>query len=219
LPFSSSRLKRWSATSIAAVVAILAVAIAAYASTYLIFHERVFPPLLKDSFQARPWGIYPHVLFGAIALVVGPIQFRRGILARHRRVHRVFGTIYVLASLMTGVAGLYMAFFAFGGVVTQAGFGALALALLTTTSLAYVNIRRRDIAAHREWMLRSYALIFAAVTLRLELPFLQVWLHGFAPAYAVVAWLSWVPNILWAEMHVRMTRRIQTPIVQRLQTA
>jgi hypothetical protein len=60
-----------------------------------------------------------------------------------------------------------------------------------------------DIAAHRVWVLRSYALIFAAVTLRLELPLLAVAFGDFLPAYRTVAWLCWVPNLLWTEWYRR----------------
>ena len=68
--------------------------------------------------------------------------------------------------------------------------------------------RRREIARHREWMIRSFALIFGAVTLRVELPLLIVMHKGaFPPSYAIVAWLAWVPNILWAEWYVRRSRR------------
>lgn len=202
-----------------AVVALLAFTIAAYAFAYVIVGDRMYPPPLQASFVARPWGIYSHAFFGGIALLLGCFQFRRGILARHRRVHRVLGTIYVLAAVVTGMAGLYMSRFAFGGTTTRLGFGGLAIALLSTTGMAYLRIRQRNVVAHREWMLRSYALIFGAVTLRIELPLLQALLGGFEPAYAVVAWLSWVPNLLWAELYVRMTRTAQTPIVRHLQTA
>jgi len=87
------------------------------------------------------------------------------------------------------------------------GFALLALLLLTTTSIAYARIRRGDVVAHREWMIRSYALIFAAVTLRIELPILVALFGAFRPAYVTIAWLSWVPNLLWATLYVRVTRR------------
>ncbi len=45
---------------------------------------------------------------------------------------------------------------------------------LYTGAQAYLSIRRRDVVAHRRWMIRNYALTFAAVTLRLELGLLQV---------------------------------------------
>ena len=52
-----------------------------------------------------------------------------------------------------------------------------------------------------------FALIFAAVMLRIELPLLIIWFQGdFTPAYRIVAWLCWVPNLLWADACVRITR-------------
>jgi uncharacterized membrane protein len=181
----------------------LAALVVLYALAYVALGERVYPPHLAASFRARPWGIYPHAFFGALALGLGPLQFHQGLRVRRRALHRALGKLYVASCLLAGAAGLYMAYYAFGGWPTRLGFGALALVLLATTARAYAAARRADIAAHRAWMLRSYALIFAAVTLRLELPLLAVTVGGFLPAYRAVAWLCWVPNLLWAEWYVR----------------
>jgi uncharacterized membrane protein len=184
----------------------LAMVIAAYATAVVVSGGRMFPPGLADSFRARPWGIYPHALFGSVALALGAFQLRRGILARHRGWHRLMGKIYVVAALTTGAAGFYMAFFSFGGLITHLGFGLLAILTVATTSLAYAAIRRREIGVHREWMIRSYALIFAAVTLRIELPVLTAAFGDFTPAYRIIAWLCWVPNLLAAELLIRRRR-------------
>jgi len=75
--------------------------------------------------------------------------------------------------------------------------------LLYTTSNAYTSIKKIEIDAHQRWMIRSYALCFAAVTLRLYLPlFLGVFNMEFIPAYKIIAWLCWVPNILIAEIFI-----------------
>jgi uncharacterized membrane protein len=163
----------------------------------------MYPPQLAASFRARPWGIYPHAFFGALALGLGPLQFHQGLRQRRRALHRALGKVYVASCLLAGAAGFYMAFYAFGGWPIGLGFGALALVLVTTTVRAYAAARRVDIAAHRVWVLRSYALIFAAVTLRLELPLLAVAFGDFLPAYRTVAWLCWVPNLLWTEWYRR----------------
>jgi uncharacterized membrane protein len=186
------------------VVCILAAAIALYAISYLILREKAFPPNLAASFRTRPWGIYPHVLFGSIALALGSVQFWRNLPFSHPALHRTLGKIYVVAVMVTGAAGLYMSLFANGGAVTRLGFGLLAVSVLTATAIAYQTIRQRNIAAHRRWMLRSYALIFAAVTLRIELPILIGIFHAFDPAYAIVAWLCWVPNLAIAEVYIRL---------------
>ena len=53
------------------------------------------------------------------------------------------------------------------------------------------------------------------VTLRIELPLLIMAFGEFTTAYQVVAWLSWVPNALWAEWYIRRTRHLALPVVER----
>ncbi len=121
--------------------------------------------------------------------------------------HRTMGRIYVPAALLTGATGSYMAAYSYGGIITHLGFGFLGAAVIATTSSAFGRIRALDIASHREWMIRSYALIFAAVMLRILLPLLTIAYEGdFDPAYRWVAWLCWVPNALWAEWYIRRSR-------------
>jgi uncharacterized membrane protein len=196
------------------LVALLALPIVGYAMAYVVVGEPMYPPNLVASFLARPWGIYPHVLFGSLALGLGALQFNRWLLLRHRPTHRTLGKVYVISSIVVGLAGLYMSIYSFGGLVTHFGFGALAVLLLWTTLRAYSAARERDIATHRRWMLRSYALIFAAVTLRIELPLLIMAFGDFTPAYQAVAWVSWVPNALWAEWYIRRSLNIALPAVE-----
>ena len=201
------------------IVTLLALPIVGYAMAYVVVGPPMYPPNLSASFLARPWGIYPHALFGSLALGVGALQFNRWLLLRHRPVHRALGKVYVVAAVFVGVAGFYMSFYSFGGAVTHLGFGALAVLLLWTTLRAFAAARARTIVTHRQWMIRSYALVFAAVTLRIELPLLVMAFGDFTPAYQVVSWLSWVPNILWAEWYVRRTAGAPVPAVERLRLA
>jgi hypothetical protein len=57
------------------------------------------------------------------------------------------------------------------------------------------------------------------VTLRIELPLLIMAFGDFTPAYQVVSWLSWVPNVLWAEWYVRRTGSVPLPAVERVRIA
>ena len=84
----------------------------------------------------------------------------------------------------------------------------LAVLWLFTAGAAYVRIRAKQIESHKRWMIRNYALTFAAVTLRLWLIGLQA-LAGVPQleAYITVAWISWVPNLLVAEWIVERSRR------------
>jgi uncharacterized membrane protein len=175
-----------------------------YAMAYLVLGGRMDPEVLAES---RPWGIYTHAFFGALGLAVGPFQFRRTFLERYPARHRLLGKVYLIAAAMVGLSGIYMALYSFGGASTHLGFGFMGAALLLTTGPAYRCIRAFKIASHREWMIRSFAVMFAAVTFRLWLPTLVLAYSGaFTPAYQWAAWLCWVPNLLVAEWHIRRTR-------------
>jgi hypothetical protein len=111
--------------------------------------------------------------------------------------------VYLLAVLSGALGGLYFAPTSVGGNPGVIGFGILAVIWLYTGTQAYVSIRRRDVVAHRRWMIRNYALTFAAVTLRLELGSLQLSGLHFDVAFPIVAWSSWVLNWLVAELWLR----------------
>ena len=135
-----------------------------------------------------------------MATILGPFQFLPKIITnRYLNLHRWLGRTYLMGVLVGGFGGLYMAFLAYGGLVGRLGFGILAIVWLLTGLMAYQKIRRKEIQIHRQWMVRNYALTFAAVTLRLWLILFQVVGVEFIDAYITVAWLSWVPNLIIAE--------------------
>jgi uncharacterized membrane protein len=185
---------------------VLAFGIAGYALSFFVRGDNAFPPPLRVSFNARLFGIYSHVLFGGIALALGPFQFRRNLLLRNRPLHRRLGLVYVVASALTGISGMYMAVYSHNGIGTHLGFGVLGFLTLLTALKPYFHIRAREVAPHREWMIRNYALLFAAVTLRIELPILAISMQAFEPAYAIISWLCWVPNLLVVEWYLRRSR-------------
>jgi len=118
--------------------------------------------------------------------------------------HRTLGKIYVSSVFISGVSALYLSFFATGGIVSQWGFWLLGVSWLFTTFMAYRKIQAMDISSHQQWMIRSFALAFVAVTLRIYLPISQAVLGmEFITAYRMIAWLCWVPNLVVAELMIR----------------
>jgi hypothetical protein len=189
------------------IVTFFAFLIVAYALAYLLLGEQMYPDLLAESFRARPWSLYSHAFFGLFALAIGPFQFYPGAFQQNRSLHRGLGKIYLIVALGTGLTGLHMAVYAYGGLPAQFGFGGMALAMLATTAIGYFRIRQRHISSHRAWMLRSYAAMFSAVTFRLWLPLLLLFFGGtFIYAYQGAAWLAWVVNLLWVEWYLRWGR-------------
>lgn len=185
----------------------LATAIALYAFRLAWVGLDAFDNTLARSFARHPWAIWSHMAIGGLALVTGALNFRHDLRRARPRIHHRIGLTYVVSALLAGgLAGGYLAFFAMGGLPNRLGFGGLALATTVCTLAAWRFAIVRDFARHWAWIVRSYAMILAAVTLRIELPLLVIAFRGdFPAAYAIVAWLCWVPNLLVAEWIVRRT--------------
>ena len=161
-------------------------------------------PDMRATFTAHPVAVYLHVFAAAVALLLGPFQFSTRLRQAAIRVHRWTGRVYLGAGVLVGgLSGLYLSWFAYGGPVARLGFASLAVGWLYTGARAYVAIRNRRIDEHRRWMVRNFALAFAAVMLRLYLPLSMIAGADFAVAYAVIAWLCWVPNLVVAEAIVK----------------
>ena len=158
-------------------------------------------PEMRTTYESERAGIYAHVFGASVAMALGPFQFSRRLRTRRPTLHRWMGRLYLgVGVLFGGLAGLYMAFYAWGGPVAKAGFAMLAILWLYTGWQAYAAARARDFMTHRRWMVRNFALTFAAVTLRIWLPSSMAAGIDMAVAYPVIAWLCWVPNLVLAEV-------------------
>ncbi|MCY9670053.1 DUF2306 domain-containing protein [Paenibacillus alginolyticus] len=162
--------------------------------------------LKSPDFHVTPWVyfLYAHIATGALALLIGPFQiFRKQSNNIAQRIHRRLGKIYVACIMLSGLINIYLSMFASGGWVARTGFFTMDLIWMYTTYMAVAKIMRKDIQAHRNWMLRSYAITFAAVTLRLYQVPLMILFGEFEPAYRISAWLCWVANLLVIELVIR----------------
>jgi hypothetical protein len=162
--------------------------------------------------QQRPLFFYAHVGLAPLALLLMPLQFWAGLRLRRPVWHRWVGRIYVVAILISGIGGLFMAANTNTGEIAGAGFGLLALLWLGTTIRGIWLARAKRIAEHQIWMIRSTALTFAAVTLRLYLPLSQVAGLPMDASYVVIAWACWVPNLIIAELWIMKKNPRKAPV-------
>ena len=170
---------------------------------------------LARTYAYDPWFIrvafYVHITTAGVALLIGPLQFVRTLRRTAPSVHRWIGRTYVVAVAFGAAAAFVMSFVSSVALLGLFGFGSLAVLWFWTTYRGYRAVRARDIAQHQAWMIRSFALTYAAVTLRLWLILFLVLLTTFARghlsaaeisdyAYAPVPFLCWLPNIVVAEL-------------------
>jgi len=185
-----------------AVGAILAVALALFSLRYLLPGWPAAPAMVAQNAFAQPW-LPIHASLAAVALLLGPFQFWRTPKGGRRGWHKASGRIYVVACLLAAPAGLILAFGATTGPVSTAGFGTLAVIWFVVNALGWKTAAAGRFAEHRRWMIRSYALTFGAVMLRLYLPIAPLVGFSFQDGYRVISFASWVPNLIIAEIFLR----------------
>jgi uncharacterized membrane protein len=177
---------------------VLAMSIAGYALLVLVL-PGFGPPFVADRRTVVPVWLTAHLAGGLAALALGPWQLNQRLRNRVLDLHRWMGRSYVVAVVVGAVGALGLAPLSQEGLVTHVGFGMLAVLWLIATLQAYLRIRAGDQLRHRQWMIRSYALTLAAVTLRVYLSLSQVLGVPFGEAYQAIAWVCWVPNLVVAE--------------------
>ena len=156
-------------------------------------------------YHIRPWRIsfYVHVFTSPFVIVAGLLQFSRWIMNKRPKIHRISGYVYIVVLLfITGPAAFIMSLYANGGYVAQVSFVVLSILWFLFTYIAYRKIRKHDYMGHVKWNMRSFSLTLAAVSLRFYAYLFDVFNVNLGPreTYIVLAYISWIPNLIFAEL-------------------
>lgn len=198
------------------LLAALAVGIAVFAvQPYLTGDPSLSKIPLNSEVALHYLSIVIHGVPGGLALLLGPFQFSAKLRARYPKWHRVSGRIYMICIVLATAAALFAATVSVSGFPAQVGFYLLSAAWLYTLYQGFRTIRRGDVRGHRVWMIRNYALTFAAVSLRLFLVLglvAEAYLGtvNFGDIYTASVWGSVLVNALVAEyfiVHRTLLRR------------
>ncbi|NOT51494.1 MAG: DUF2306 domain-containing protein [Chitinophagaceae bacterium] len=168
-----------------------------FSKDFSFIEERSF--LFQSSFYNACF--YIHIAAGALCIGTALIQFSRYIMKKSKAIHRFSGKIYVAVVLFLGApTGLYMAFFAKGSLGERALFMFMAGWWFVTTLYGLTTIHKRNVLAHKIWMMRSYSMAMTAVTFRVYhiVFYLLGWDH--LKNYELSLWISVIGNMLFAEL-------------------
>lgn len=200
----------WTAKTRGGLFWVMSLGIALLSWRFIPLGVPVSMPFMAHHLDQRVLALYAHIGIAPLVLALLPFQFSTRLRARRPALHRWMGRAYALGVLVSGVAALSLAVHTVAGPLAGLGFGLLAVLWIGVTARAVRLAMVRRIAEHRVWMIRSAALTFAAVTLRLQLPILEVTL-GFETGYPIVAWSCWVPNLIVAEWLIRRKKALPMP--------
>jgi hypothetical protein len=198
------------------IFTILALASLAYFSFLMLRIIYVYIPLQNDVaflqlkqqyIHITEWRIafFVHVFSSMLVLFAGFTQFSKKLLQQKPKLHRMLGYVYVADILLvTGPAGLLMSFYANGGISSRVGFVTLSVLWMVFTALALYQAITKNFAAHRVFMIRSFALTLSAISLRIWKVVLAMF-TTLPPMdrYRIIAWLGWTLNIVVAEIIIR----------------
>jgi uncharacterized membrane protein len=159
--------------------------------------------------DAVPAPVVVHIVAAAVFAILGVFQFSARLRRRRPSWHRRSGRVLVGAGLAVAGSGLWMTLFytgAPGGQLLWAVRILVGSAMAAFIVLGFTAIRRRDLAAHRAWMIRAYALAVGAGT--------QAFTQGVGEALFGTGELStalsvsagWVINVAVAEWVIRRPR-------------
>ncbi len=176
---------------------------------YLSFERGIhFLSTKTDAVLDNPYfliSFYIHIISSIWVMGGGVLQFIPAFVHSRPEVHKRNGKVYVLSILaLSAPSGLILAFYANGGLPAKAGFTLQCIVWWLTTLLAWKEAGDKRWLSHVEWMIRSYAVTLAAISLRLE-SYLMYYCLGTKPieTYLTVTWLSWTGNLLIAEILIR----------------
>ncbi|RDV38178.1 DUF2306 domain-containing protein [Bradymonadaceae bacterium TMQ3] len=167
---------------------------------FLNSNEPLSSEIIPGNHRFNNFVLGVHILSAIPPLVIGPWSFVRRLL--RTALHRWLGWIYVGMIFISSVTGFALAAVNTYGIFARLGFGMLAIVWFSTTYMALITARRRRYREHRDWMIRSYMITLAVVTVRV-LPAPEHLTR--AEWYPLMTWLCWVPNIILAEIYVRAT--------------
>jgi hypothetical protein len=166
---------------------------------------------IDDKFASHRVITLLHILPGAIFFLLAPFQFSARMRSAHIGWHRWTGRFLLPVGTVMVFAGLYFGLLMpIGGIPEAIGVGLFGGLFIVSLVNAYVAIRRRQVARHREWMIRAFATAIAISTVRvIGVPMdVALTVAGVRPpmAFAITIWIAWLLTLAIAEAWIRSGR-------------
>jgi uncharacterized membrane protein len=157
--------------------------------------------------------VLTHILPAMLFMILGPLQFVRGLRSRYPQIHGWSGRIFLAASAVVGVSGLKMAFGkTVAGLDEKAAIVLFGTLFLISFAKALWHALRREFAQHREWMIRGYAIGLAVATIRPIMGgfFAAALMSGHKPQpaefFGTAFWIGFTLQTIAAEIWINYTR-------------
>ena len=175
---------------------------------YVLYHNERFliesdNPIWQH-YEPFKWWLLPHGVFGALVILLAPLQFSDRLRRRYTRAHRVLGRLYVVGAIILAPLGAYIQYYE-ERLGLPRSFTVLAavdaVMLMGATAIAFVFAYRRKLALHRQWMVRSYAIALVFIEGRFIMGVTGWELLGVEIAQAII-WSCLAMSVLLADLAI-----------------
>lgn len=171
---------------------------------------RAFPMLIPTEenygayFFPRAIWLFPHIVLGIIATIIGPFQFIPKIRNNYIKIHRKLGRVYIICVILSGISGMYLATTSGVNLPYAVGLFGLGFTWSVSAIMAFVSIKNKNIELHKDWMIRSYVITFAFVSFRFVEDILMALKIGSREEVLVLmSWACWAIPLFIAEIFIQ----------------
>ena len=204
------------------ILALIGVASVVHRAIFLksVFSASHLPPSSPTDvgFAAHPWLTLAHISPGLLFMILGPLQFVRGIRQRRPALHRWIGRILLVCGVVIGLSALVMGFrMPIGGALETAAIAMFGSLFLFALWRGYQHVLRRDFVRHREWMIRAFAVGLAVATTRpivgiffATSPLTHLTPHEF---FGIAFWIGFTLQTAAAEIYIRRGKTSRADVV------
>src|SRR5215472_3618469 len=206
------RLKRamWIGMILLCLIGVAAVLRRIAALAYPLHNAPAQLATLDEAFARRPVLTLIHIVPGLVLLTLVPFQFSRSFRNRHLRAHRWIGRTAMVLGLIIAVSALGLLRDPVGGRIEVACILLFDVFFLFALTKAFLHIRRREIALHREWIIRATSVALGVATVRpiMGAFFATSRITGLTPHdfFGIAFWLGFSLTALTGEFWIRYTR-------------
>lgn len=156
---NNTRNSRWLMTAVVAVLALVGVA-----GGVAHFVKEPYNP----GFLEYPNLVKMHAALGAVYLALAPLQFLTPVRSRWLSFHRITGRVLTAIGLAIGLSAIFIGLvIPFSGLSEQVIISIFGAFYVVALVKGFLCIRRREIAKHREWMIRAFSIGLSIATMRL----------------------------------------------------
>ena len=173
---------------------------------------------MDEIFAHHPVLTLIHIIPGLFFVVSGPFQFMQRISIRYPRLQRLGGRVFLASGMIIGITALVMSFAmpAIGGINQAAATTMFSLVFLYYLLKAFQQLRQGKTAAHREWVIRAYAIGLAVASIRIinGIFFATSRITHLSPHefFGIGFWIGFVIHLLLAEFWISRTRLLKTAV-------